>query len=45
MTLYHEVGPDELYEICVHNLGDLERVAEAYRTWLMEREEWLDQIL
>jgi uncharacterized protein YutE (UPF0331/DUF86 family) len=42
---YHEVGPDELYEICVHDLGDLECIVEAYQRWLMEREEWLDQTL
>ncbi len=29
--LYHEVGPEELYEICAHRLDDLESVAQAYR--------------
>jgi uncharacterized protein YutE (UPF0331/DUF86 family) len=42
---YHEVGPDELYEICAHRLADLERIAEAYRRWLREHEEWLDETL
>ena len=41
----HEVGTDELYEICTHHLGDLERVVEAYRKWLREHEEWLDETL
>jgi len=42
---YHEVGPEELYEICTHRLVDLERIIEAYRRWLKEHEEWLDETL
>ncbi|MFQ6099881.1 MAG: DUF86 domain-containing protein [Anaerolineae bacterium] len=42
---YHEIGPDELYEICAHDLTDLERIAEAYRKWLKEHQEWLDETL
>ena len=42
---YHEVGPDELYEVCAHELGDIEHIAEAYRQWLKEHEEWLDETL
>lgn len=42
---YHEVGPDELYEVCAHELGDVEHIAEAYRQWLKEHEEWLDKTL
>lgn len=42
---YHEVGPEELYEVCMHRLEDLERIAEAYRQWLREHEEWLDETL
>nr|HID14426.1 DUF86 domain-containing protein [Anaerolineae bacterium] len=42
---YHEVGPDELYEVCAHHLVDLERIAEAYRRWLREHKEWLDETL
>lgn len=42
---YHEIGSEELYEICAHNLADLEFVAEAYRTWLREHEEWLNETL
>ena len=42
---YHEIGPDELYEVCARDLGDVERIAEAYRKWLREHEEWLDETL
>ena len=42
---YHEVGPDELYQVCARDLGDIEHVAEAYRKWLREHKEWLDEIL
>ncbi len=42
---YHEVGPEELYEICAHRLDDLETVAQAYRKWLKEHVEWLNETL
>lgn len=42
---YHEIGPDELYEVCARDLGDVERITEAYRKWLREHEEWLDETL
>lgn len=42
---YHEVGPEELYEICAHRLEDLGRVTEAYQRWLREHEQWLDETL
>jgi uncharacterized protein YutE (UPF0331/DUF86 family) len=42
---YHEVGPDELYEVCARDLVDLEHIAEAYRKWLREHKEWLDETL
>ena len=42
---YHEVGPEELYEVCAHRLTDVERIAEAYRRWLRENKEWLDETL
>jgi uncharacterized protein YutE (UPF0331/DUF86 family) len=31
---YHEITPDELYRICVGQLGDIELVADAYRRWV-----------
>jgi len=42
---YHEVGAEELYEVCAGRLGDLERLAEAYRRWLREHPERLDGAL
>ncbi|HHS96396.1 MAG TPA: DUF86 domain-containing protein [Chloroflexi bacterium] len=42
---YHEVTPEELYEICAHRLTDLERVAAAYRRWIKEHVEWMDEML
>ncbi len=38
-------GRLELYEICAHRLTDLERVAAAYRRWIKEHVEWMDETL
>jgi uncharacterized protein YutE (UPF0331/DUF86 family) len=45
VRFHHEVGPEELYEVCTHRLTDVEHIAEAYRQWLREHEEWLDETL
>jgi len=42
---YHEVTPDELYEICAFRLTDLERIARAYQAWLREHADRLDEAL
>jgi uncharacterized protein YutE (UPF0331/DUF86 family) len=42
---YHEVSQEELYRICTHQLGDLERVVSAYRRWLREYPDRIDEIL
>lgn len=42
---YHEVSPEELYEICSQRLSDLEKVASAYRRWLGEHPAWLNERL
>jgi uncharacterized protein YutE (UPF0331/DUF86 family) len=42
---YHEVSPEELFEICGHRLGDLELIAGAYRRWLKEHPDKLDSAL
>ena len=42
---YHEVSPEELYDICVHHLSDIERLQDAYRRWLNEHPEKLDSHL
>ena len=39
---YHEVSPEELYDICTQQLGDVERIQEAFRTWLRAHPEKLD---
>jgi uncharacterized protein YutE (UPF0331/DUF86 family) len=42
---YHEIGPDELYEICAFRLADLEHLATAYREWLRKHPDQLDERL
>ncbi|MBC7225857.1 MAG: DUF86 domain-containing protein [Thermoflexales bacterium] len=42
---YHEVSPEELYEICRQRLSDVEEIAAAYRRWLGEHPEWLNERL
>jgi uncharacterized protein YutE (UPF0331/DUF86 family) len=42
---YHEITPDEIYEICQTNLGDLTRISHAYRTWLKQNPDKLDEQL
>jgi len=42
---YHEVTEDELYEICASHLGDIERVRDAYISWIKMNQELLDQRL
>jgi uncharacterized protein YutE (UPF0331/DUF86 family) len=32
---YHEVSPEELYNICANQLGDIEKIQEAYRQWVL----------
>jgi uncharacterized protein YutE (UPF0331/DUF86 family) len=31
---YHEISADELYDICANQLGDIERLQDAYRRWI-----------
>lgn len=42
---YHEVSPEELFEICGHRLGDLELIVDAYRRWLNGHPDKLDSAL
>lgn len=42
---YHEVGADELYDICARRLPDVERVVAGYRRWLGEHRDRLDDSL
>ena len=42
---YHEVGPEELYNICATRLGDLEHLAGIYKAWLENNPASLDETL
>jgi uncharacterized protein YutE (UPF0331/DUF86 family) len=42
---YHEITPDELFNICATQLGDIERIADAYRRWVNEHPELVDSTL
>ncbi len=42
---YHEVGDEELYNICANELADLTKIADAYRRWLHSHPEMLDETL
>lgn len=42
---YHEVGAEEIFRICSERLGDIEQVADAYRRWLKEHSERLNETL
>jgi len=40
---YHEVTDDELYEICAHQSGDLERIKTAYIRWVNGHPEMVEE--
>ncbi|MDJ0751893.1 MAG: DUF86 domain-containing protein [Ardenticatenaceae bacterium] len=42
---YHDIQPQELYDICRDRLEDLEEIAQAYRLWLQHHPERLDETL
>lgn len=42
---YHEVTPEELHKLCRYHLTDLEQIAQAYRWWLREHPERLNERL
>jgi len=42
---YHEVSEEELYQICTAHLADLESLATAYRQWLNDHPNYLDETL
>ena len=42
---YHEVSPEELFDVCANNAGDLSRMAEAYREWIELHPEKIDRTL
>jgi len=42
---YHDITPEELYQICTTRLGDIERVVEAFKRWVREHPERMDDAL
>ena len=42
---YHEISPEELFDICTNDLGDVARLAEAFRRWLLANSDMLDSSL
>lgn len=42
---YHEITPAELCRICTQELGDIERIADAYRRWVNEHPDMVDPTL
>ena len=42
---YHEVSPDELFDLCRHHLDDLATIGDAYRRWLRGHEALLADTL
>lgn len=42
---YHEISEEELYSICAQQLGDLTQVLAAYRRWLNEHSDLLEDVL
>lgn len=42
---YHEVSKEEIYKICSSQLGDVEQIVEALKTWLKNHPEKLDEEL
>ena len=42
---YHDVSPDELYEVCASQLGDIEQIANTLREWVKNPDEPIDKTL
>lgn len=45
VDFYHEVTDQELYDICSTQLGDIETLLTAIRTWMQTHPEMVDQTL
>ena len=41
---YYEVAEEELYRICAQELGDIERVADAFRRWVKQHPDKMEQV-
>jgi len=42
---YNEIDAEELFQICTHNLNDLELLQDAYRRWLHTHPDRVDRSL
>jgi uncharacterized protein YutE (UPF0331/DUF86 family) len=42
---YHEISEEELYQICVNNLTDIERICDAISHWLCKHPDKVDTSL
>jgi uncharacterized protein YutE (UPF0331/DUF86 family) len=42
---YHEVTPEELFNVCAHDLADIEAIANQIRHWLNQHPHLLSQSL
>ena len=42
---YHEITPAEIFEICAHELQDVERVRAAYAQWMRQHPELVEDDL
>lgn len=42
---YHEVGAEELYEVCATHLADIQHIAAAYRQWIVAHPDKIDKTL
>jgi hypothetical protein len=42
---YHEVTPNELYEICRSEFGDIQRVKEVFVSWINAHPDYMDDTL
>ena len=42
---YHEVSDEELYNICAHQLSDIDRIIEAYQSWIQAHPDLIDNSL
>jgi uncharacterized protein YutE (UPF0331/DUF86 family) len=42
---YHEISAEELFEICSTQLSDLDRLAAAFRDWLVDNPDRVDEAL
>jgi uncharacterized protein YutE (UPF0331/DUF86 family) len=40
---YYDVTEEELYQICVHELGDVEQIADAFRRWVKQHPDKMEQ--